>query len=249
VDPQNPASWNRYAYACDPLGVVGPLGACTINVSVSGSAASEPLLSAAEKRVNQIFAATPTSAGEITQVAFDTGGSGFHLELSGTFNPLRLGVHPGGTSQALVYVGSVDYFSQNYSPAGQQLAVGTTAAHELLHAVTGLPDEGVADAPSIPDILTADLAQRMGLQDSVMFSLTEPIPSMYSKLSTQQANLLYSVCMKLERPSTASSGGGGGVYSGGGPDGNWWFWYLEFLNGQPQPEPKPDPCPNGDCRH
>jgi hypothetical protein len=63
-----------------------------------------------------------------------------------------------------------------------------------------------------------------------------------------QADRLYSVCMKLKAPKSVGAGGGGGFNASGSND-KWWFWYVEFLNGQPPPTPKPDPCPNGDCRH
>jgi hypothetical protein len=250
VDPEDPASWNRYAYACDPLDVVDPTGACTINVSVSGMGSGDPALASVEKRVNQIFGATPTSSGDVTQVAFDSGGSVYKLELSNRINSALLGKNPPASNRAIVYVGSVSYYAQKYARGQINNAIGATAAHELLHAITGLPDETLTTAPSSPDILTADLAMSLGLQDEVMFSLTSSAPSLYSKLSTAQADRLYSICKKLQAPkSVGAGGGGGGGFNASGSNDNWWFWYVEFLNGQPQPTPKPDPCPNGDCRH
>jgi hypothetical protein len=138
-----------------------------------------------------------------------------------------------------VILGSVDYYAQNYTAPGErENAIGATAAHELLHAITGLPDETIATAPSSPDILTADLALRLGLQDGVMFSLTNSVPSLYSKLSIAQAERLYSVCMKLQAPQSGGARGGGG-FSVGGFDDNWWFWFLELKNSTWVPEQDP----------
>jgi hypothetical protein len=108
----------------------------------------------------------------------------------------------------------------------------------LLHAITGLPDETIATAPSSPDILTADLALSLGLQDGVMFSLTSSTPSLYSKLSTAQAERLYSICTKFQAPKSGGAGGGGG-FDASGFDNNWWFWYLEFKNSTWVPQQDP----------
>jgi len=254
VDPENPQSWNRYAYACDPLLFGDPSGManpCTIDVGVSALGPLPQDLKAIESRVNQIYAATPAADGDITQIHFTSGGSPrYSLEflfadltptITGKNEQVLLGAYyPHSGPPAEVFTGTIAALAAAYDQTNVSGVEGTIAAHELIHEITGIGD--VASRP--PTLMGFDSAEsKVALANAGSFA-----PTGYSQLSQAQATALNNSpdCIN-ERLKPPSRGAGGGGLDFSGFD-NWWFWFQEWLNGHPPPPPAKDPCPYGDCK-
>ena len=259
MDSANPQSWDRYAYGCDPLDTTdntGMANPCTIDVSVSSLGKHVSNLSAIESHVNQIFAATPAADGSITQVHFIPGGdTSVSLQfLNADLTPqsivgndttrIVLGLwYPGGGWPALVFSGTIagPELGWNYPAAQTPDLIGSVAAHELMHEITGLGDLTGAnllgfDKASDPWAAVNDYAS--------------PTPTGYSKLSTAEATDLHNNCISAKLKPPKYSGPAAGYAAAGGDLGvdpfevNPWFWFVSFLNSN---LPLPN-CPHGDCK-
>ncbi|MGH9488378.1 MAG: RHS repeat-associated core domain-containing protein [Terriglobales bacterium] len=231
VDPEDPQSWNRYAYGCDPLGTrdaTGSADTCTLAVNLLNySSATAGDLTAIENRVNSIYAATPTSAGNDTQIDFVSSGAAYTLNLfaekfSGTsgVSLVQGEAYQGGADGWVFMTNAAYYAGLGARPGAADTVAGTDAAHELVHEITGTDDlpftQFNEQLMSIDSVQLGDIQAR----NDVYNDWTGALPTGFSKLSPAEADALYDDCiqMKLRPPAASHSGGGAG---GGGFAGGW----------------------------
>ncbi|HXR97685.1 MAG TPA: RHS repeat-associated core domain-containing protein [Terriglobales bacterium] len=221
VDPENPASWNRYACPCDPLDVVDPSGmsTCTVDIYINNKTHLDQAgISAIESRINQIFGATADGNGNTTQANFVSGAGDFELALFNVGPEGMLGLSQFTQGSADIFVAPMQSeFTSNFG-----LGAGTIAAHELIHRIAGVGD--------LPLKVGAELMTR----DAAIESRDIKTPDVdaqsasvagFAKLSQADASALYLNCIKLHPPRKKRAGGGAL-----GDDG--WFFFRAYDCGE-----------------
>ena len=133
--------------------------------------------------------------------------------------------YPSFGPPAEVFLGTISAVLNGYPQSAYPTAAGDFAAHELVHEITAIPDGAGTDLMGIDSVPNTPQAVA-----SLWGNLLSPTPVGYSKLSQAQANALYRDCINAKLKAPGGAGGVGGGLGSGSLD-NWWFWYLEWLNG------------------
>jgi len=222
VSPENPQSWNRYAYAENsPCQSVDPTGlaTCTLQVNLIsplGDKATQEL----ENRISQTVGAVTTPSGDSVAVQFSAFTPGA-VDLA-IFN--RSGADYGET---LTFAGIPILSWVNYKTVQQTwgqnsvVAAGTVAAHEIFHQVTGTPDLPYNGNVNLMTVNDATKDPTMALLATIDYgSSSVPGPFGFNSFTQEQMLSLYNACLKQQR----RRGGGGGWSNPGTSDWTWGFW-------------------------